>query len=139
MSLKVWLPLNGSLENKGCKDYSLTMHRGNLVYHNDGKIGKCFYANGINTLQIQNIIPDFYNINGYSLCVWFYIESNNTSHSGSAIISAGDWNHEVLNLALSDWSTDHYTRLRISGTSWSRTYTYNFVKNKWYHVVVCSD
>lgn len=139
MSLKIWLPLTGSLENKGCGNYPLTMHRGSLIYHNEGKIGKCFYANGVNTIQIQNIIPDLYNISGYSLCAWFYIESNNTTHSGSAIISAGNWNNEVLNLALSDWSTDHYTRLRISGTNWGRTYAYNFVKNKWYHVVICSD
>jgi hypothetical protein len=57
-----------------------------------GKIGQCFNANGVNTIQINNIIPDFYNYSGYSLCAWFYINAQNTSHSGSAIISAGNWN-----------------------------------------------
>ena len=139
MSLQVWLPLNGDLHNQGLKQYNLNLFRGSEVYNNNGKIGKCFYANGVNTIKILNIIPDFYNYAGYSLCAWFYIEGQNTSHSGSAIISAGNWNAQVLNLSISDWSSDHYTRLRISGTNWNNTYAYNFQKNVWYHVVVSSD
>ena len=139
MSLQVWLPLNGNLNNQGLSNYNLVMFRGSEVYNNNGKIGKCFYANGVNTIKILNIIPNFYNYTGYSLCAWFYIEGQNPSHSGSAIISAGNWNNQVLNLSVSDWSSDHYTRLRISGTNWNNTYTYNFQKNIWYHVVVSSD
>ena len=139
MSLQVWLPLTGNLKNKGATDYNLSMFRGSEVYNDSGKIGKCFHSNGVNTIKILNIIPDFYNYTGYSLCAWFYIEAQNTSHSGSAIISAGNWNNQVLNLALSDWSTDHYTNLRVSGPSWSRAYQYTFNKNTWYHVVVSSD
>lgn len=139
MALQVWLPLNGDLKQQGLKKYNLSMFRGSEVYNNNGKIGKCFYANGVNTIKILNIIPDFYNYSAYSLCAWFYIEARNTSHTGCGIISAGNWNSQVLNLGLSDWSTDHYTRLRISGTSWARTYTYDFALNTWYHVVVSSD
>ena len=139
MSLQVWLPLNGNLNNQGLSNYNLSIFRGTEVYNDAGKIGKCFYANGVNTIKILNIIPDFYNYLEYSLCAWFYIEAQNPSHSGSAIISGGNWNNQLLNLSVSDWSTDHYTKLRISGTSWNNTYTYNFMKNTWYHVVVCSD
>ena len=139
MALRVWLPLNGTLENKGISNYTINMFRGTETYNNNGKIGKCFYANGVNTIKILNIIPDFYNYTGYSLCAWFYIEAQNTTHSGAAIISAGNWNNQVLNLAVSDWSTDHYTVLRISGTSWSKLYSYTFNTNTWYHVVVSSD
>lgn len=139
MSLRVWLPLNGNLNNQGLSNYNISMFRGTEIYNNNGKIGKCFHANGVNTIKILNMIPDVYNYAGYSLCAWFYIEGQNTSHSGSAIISAGNWNNQLLNLSVSDWSTDHYTRLRVSGTSWNYTYSYNFLKNIWYHVVVCSD
>ncbi len=139
MSLQVWLPLNGNLHNQGLSNYNISMLRGSAIFDNNGKIGKCFHANGVNTIKIENIIPDFYNYSGYSLCVWFYIESQNTSHSGSGIISAGNWNNQILNLALSDWSTDHYTRLQVSGTSWNKIYNYTFNKNTWYHVVVSSD
>lgn len=139
MSLQVWLPLNGDLHNQGLGNYNITMFRGTETYHNKGKIGKCFHSNGVNTIKIINIIPDFYNYTGYSLSAWFYIETNNTSHSGSGIISAGNWNNQILNLALSGWSTDHYTQLQVSGTSWNKIYTYNFSINTWYHVVVSSD
>lgn len=139
MSLQVWLPLNGDLHNQGLSDYNISMLRGSTIFDNNGKIGKCFYANGVNTIKIENIISDFYNYSGYSLCAWFYIEAQNTSHTGSAIISAGNWNNQVLNLALSDWSTDHYTRLQVSGTSWNKIYNYTFNKNTWYHVVISSD
>lgn len=137
--LQVWLPLNGNIKNQGLSNYTIDAVRGSIVYNDSGKIGKCFYAHGVNTLRINNIIPDFYNYSSYSLCAWLYIEAQNTTHSGSAVISAGDWNAQVLNLALGDWSTDHYTTLRISGTSWSRNYAYNFFANQWYHVVVSSD
>ena len=139
MALQVWLPLKGNLQNQGLSNYNLSMFRGTETYNNNGKIGKCFYANGVNTIKILNIIPDFYHYTEYSLCAWFYIEAQNTSHSGSAIISAGNWNNQVLNLAVSNWSTDHYTYLRISGTNWNTTYAYNFQINTWYHVVVSCD
>ena len=139
MALKVWLPLNGTLDNLGTSNYSITAFRGSITYNANGKIGQCFHSNGVNTLKINNILPDIYNYSAYSLCAWAYVESNNTSHSGSGIISAGNWNNQLLNLSMSDWSTDHYTKLRISGTNWNRTYSYNFYKNIWYHIVVCDD
>lgn len=139
MSLQVWLPLNGDLHNQGLSNYDISIMRGSAVFNQNGKIGQCFYANGVNTIQIKNIISDIYNYSGYSLCAWFYIEAQNTSHSGSGIISAGDWNNQILNLALSRWSSDHYTQLQVSGPRWNKTYNFNFNKNTWYHAVVCSD
>lgn len=139
MALRVWLPLDGDLRNLGTSNYNISVFRGSEVYDNNGKIGKCFNANGVNTLKISNIISDFYNYTSYSLCAWCYCTAQNTVHPGSAIISGGDWNHQVLNLAMSDWSTDHYTHLRISGTNWSRTYYYNFNLNTWYHIIVSCD
>lgn len=139
MSLRVWLPLDGSLRNLGISHYDISAARGTIIYNNNGKIGKCFYANGVNVLKIGNIMPDFYNYKAYSLCAWAYVESNNIAHTGSAIISAGNWNSQLLNLALSDWSSDHYTKLRISGSNWNRTYSYNFYKNIWYHIAICDD
>ena len=139
MSLQVWLPLTKDLRQQGLSNATVSIMRGNETWDNNGKLGKCFYANGVNTLQINNIIPQLYNTNGYSLCAWFYIESQNTVHNGSGIVSGGNWNNQVLNLSVSDWSSDHYTRLRVSGTNWNHTYTYNFYKNIWYHAVVCSD
>lgn len=139
MPLQVWLPFTKDLSNQGLSNYQIGMFRGTETYNDSGKFGKCFYANGVNTIKIYNIIPDFYNYNGYSLCAWFYIESQNTVHTGSAIVSAGNWNQQLLNLAVSNWSSDHYTYLRVSGTGWDKMYAYTFNLNTWYHVVVSSD
>lgn len=67
MALRVWLPLNGSLENKGISDYPISIYQGQENYNANGKIGSCFYSNGVNTIKISNIIPDFYNYSEYSL------------------------------------------------------------------------
>lgn len=139
MSLKVWLPLTGDLRNLGTSNYEIAAYRGSIVYHNNGKIGKCFHSNGANNLIIKDIMQDFYNYPAYSICAWACADGQNTGHTGSGIISAGNWNSQLINLAMSNWSTDHYTKLRISGSNWNRTYDYNFQTGIWYHIVVCDD
>ena len=77
--------------------------------------------------------------NEFSLSVWFKCTAQNTGHSGSALISCGDWNQSthLLNLALCYYNTDHYTTLLITSNSgWSYGYSYNFQLNTWYHVVL---
>ena len=44
MALRVWLPLNGTLENKGVSDFTITNN--GAAIDNSGKIGKCYYFNG---------------------------------------------------------------------------------------------
>lgn len=44
MSLQVWLPLNGNLNNYGCSDLTFSLVANNTAVNNSGKIGKC-YAN----------------------------------------------------------------------------------------------
>lgn len=44
MALRVWLPLNGTLENKGISNVTVTNN--NVTIDNNGKIGKCYYFNG---------------------------------------------------------------------------------------------
>ena len=41
MSLKVWLPLLGNLDNIGCSNVSVTSFN-NPTVNADGKIGKCY-------------------------------------------------------------------------------------------------
>ena len=43
MSLVVWLPLNGDLENKGLEN--ITVSNNGAVVNDNGKIGKCYYFN----------------------------------------------------------------------------------------------
>ena len=44
MSLKIWLPLNGNIENQGLADITITNN--GATVDNNGKIGKCYSFNG---------------------------------------------------------------------------------------------
>ena len=44
MSLKIWLPLNGNIENQGLADVTITNN--GATVDNNGKIGKCYSFNG---------------------------------------------------------------------------------------------
>ncbi len=46
MALRIWLPLNGSLENKGISDITVTNNGATI--DNNGKIGKCYNFDGTN-------------------------------------------------------------------------------------------
>ena len=67
MSLQVWLPLNGNLNNQGLSNISITNY--NSTIDNNGKIGKCYSFNGSNTtIALSN---STLNTNSdYSICLW---------------------------------------------------------------------
>jgi hypothetical protein len=44
MALRIWLPLNGSLENIGISDVTVTNN--GATVDTAGKIGQCYYFNG---------------------------------------------------------------------------------------------
>lgn len=139
MSLQVWLPLNGDLHNQGLSDVIVTNN--GAIVDNNGKIGKCYNFGQNKYLKIDNYANTFLNFKEFSLSVWFKCTAQNSSHSGSALISSGNWNqaNNLLNLALGNFSTDHYTKLLVSGSgSWANGYNYNFYLNTWYHVVLTS-
>ena len=52
MSLVVWLPLNGNLDNQGILNYQINNTK-NASIDDSGKIGKCFYIDG-KCLTINN-------------------------------------------------------------------------------------
>lgn len=139
MALQVWLPLNGDLRNQGLTSIEVT-NNGTTI-DNNGKIGKCYSFGANKYINLINYAPIFLTYNTFSLSVWFKCTAQNTSHTGSALISSGNWNAaaNLLNLALGNFSSDHYTKLLISGSGgWGNGYSYNFYLNTWYHVVLTS-
>lgn len=65
MSLQVWLPLNGNLNNQGLSDITIT---GTPAYGN-GKIGKNA-LDLINSQQIKITCPNLNNVSKFSICFW---------------------------------------------------------------------
>ena len=81
MALRVWLPLNGNINNYGISDVTVTNNGATI--DNNGKIGKCYSFNG-SSAKIStpiNLTPEM------SFCVWvkfnsvqnFVIDARNSS------------------------------------------------------------
>lgn len=74
MSLKVWLPLNGDLENKGTSNVNITAN--GATVNTSGKIGSCYSFDGSDD-YISLDSPVFYDIikggtQPFSIAMWIY-------------------------------------------------------------------
>lgn len=70
MSLQIWLPLNGNLNNQGLSNVTATNH--GATVGNNGKIGKCYQ----NTASNYITIPVTINVKQpFSLCYWYRIDT----------------------------------------------------------------
>lgn len=77
MALRVWLPLNGTLDNIGISDVTITNN--DVVIDNNGKIGKCYKFNGTSSYLLGNYSPFTNNTQEWSYACWFKPEN---SHYG---------------------------------------------------------
>lgn len=68
MSLRVWLPLCGNLNNNGLED--LTVSNNGATVDNNGKLGKCYAFSGSDQyLEFNKALGPYYN-NDFSYAVW---------------------------------------------------------------------
>ena len=111
MGLKVWLPLDGSLENKGVD--KITFNGVTPVFGTAGKIG----ANGLDiyaTPQIKVNIPSLTNAQKFSFAFWYKPRSNaNVTSNWQAVFTLDDAN-----------TSDGVGRLRIESSYGSVASTY---------------
>ena len=69
MSLQVWLPLDGNLDNLGLRGDIVVSNTGATV-NDSGKIGKCYYFNGSSQyLQLNKSLTDLYT-KDFSWAIW---------------------------------------------------------------------
>ena len=85
MSLQIWLPLRGNLNNNGIA--SATITNSNATVDASGKIGSCYSFNGSTScIEITcSSFPTFFS-GPFSICMWFY---NNDNSSRSILF--GNW------------------------------------------------
>ena len=130
MSLIVWLPLNGDLENQGLSNVTVT-NNGTTV-DNNGKIGKCYSFNGSsNYITISSLeIPE-----NFSISIWGKWNSlNNWSRLldfGSAVGGAG-YGFLIAN-------NNTTSQMNFSYECGSGSVNVNIgtiVLNTWYHIAV---
>lgn len=93
MSLRVWLPLRGSLENLGIDEVELTNN--GATASNQGKIGSCYSFNGTDN-YITMVDSDFPSIfaGDFSVCFWVYNATDGSRDiyfANYGISGGGNW------------------------------------------------
>lgn len=135
MSLRVWLPLNGSLENKGLDDVTVTNN--GAVVDNNGKIGKCYSFGTENSYITVDSEPIKHFIE-FSFACWVKIISWNSAYATIFAIknSAGiAWNNLIF--SLSRESRSYFLDFNIDGSNGytsSSCHTKELSLNTWYHI-----
>ena len=141
MSLQIWLPLNGNLNNQGLSKINITNN--GAIIDDNGKIGKCYAFN-----TVGNYIQTNYNFypgtNDFSIACWFYLTENTNqtyqhicSFKTTAAASAGIamiyhrgqqkflWSTANGSTAQEIWSADSFPTSTIYNT--------------WHHLIMIRD
>ena len=136
MSLRVWLPLNGSLENKGLDDITVTNNGATI--DNNGKIGKCYSFGTGNSYIVIDSTP-LKTFTEFSFACWVKIISWNTNYStifAAKNSTSTSWNNLIFSLLRSGGNPNLCFNIS-NGTSYTATNCYTGVLslNTWYHIV----
>ena len=133
MSLCVWLPLNGDLENKGLDD--ITVVNNGATIDNNGKIGKCYSFDGTNDyINITNVnYPNIF-AGSFSICFWIYSStdgSRDVYFGNYGLSGSGNW----LNI---EKNTSNQLRFWWNNGSPQKYFTsYNILNEEgWTHVTL---
>ena len=135
MALKIWLPLNGSLENKGISDVTVTNN--GATVDNNGKIGKCYKTNAAGTIYTHNINLKL-GLN-FSIAFWLRIDAFQSTWNNFFTLDY-DGNHYMGMCYNQSTSGRIGWHIRVDNTSGTATYIYDnygfdgLSTNTWYHI-----
>lgn len=126
MSLRIWLPLNGDLNNQGY-DQGLIKNVGGTI-DNNGKIGSCYYLNSTSRIYSHLFTPKS---NNFSICCWYKATpEDETSGYLFGISRASSASYLLYKAGLTQF------RIYINGQT---TYTHNIDLTKWHHLTLTYD
>ena len=134
MSLRVWLPLNGTLDNQGLDDVVVTNNGATI--DNNGKIGKCYYFNGSSYLSIPIDFSTF-STTECSMCVWAKIPDPTFENKQLLHIGKGSgWTNNRFALLYRTGSAQVVSSIS-DGTNYL-AYNCNapIITNQWIHLAV---
>lgn len=151
MSLILWMPLNGTLDNNGLLSPNYHMQT-KLKYNNNGKLGKCMQFDG-DASQILSISNVPQKTSNFSWSCWFCQTSVTTTNNGVAstsqyLLSAGrdcgiiGFNLRVMNgvLVVHLGSAEDPTTSVPTTSKTAKSITIQSLSlNTWYHVTVTVD
>ena len=126
MSLQVWLPLNGTLDNQGLSNVTVTNN--GATVNNNGKIGKCYYFTPNQWIKIS-LPAEMTTIKNITVAAW--VKSHSTtmalggiSHNGAATLAG-------ITLYSSGWQLS-------GGGSWKYVNGGTIANTQVWHHVTCT-
>lgn len=139
MALQLWLPLNGTLENKGCADAVITNN--GATVDTVGKTGSCYSFDGSDdmiSINCQKIYDILGGSQPFSMTIWVY-----RGDSTRAILF-GDYKISPItdkNFVNLELSTDNHIYFYWgNGTGYDRKLDFSsVVLNQWSHIAVTYD
>ena len=135
MSLQVWLPLNGNLEQNGVS--STIADSNNISINSNGKIGKCIE---FNTSITSGIYSNNFNTNLWTECsitLWLKIVSFNATWDTYLQIGDGNtpWNSYIVGLLRNNANSNLVFCISNGTTSTQASFTTpNLETGIWYHI-----
>lgn len=131
MSLQVWLPLNGNLNNQGLSD--VTVINNGATVDNNGKIGKCYKFDGT-YLTVSTGLPA--NPTIFSFCSWVKLISGYAVNNGCHLVALGN-NCRIC--VSKDSAAIRFIGNNATVSCSSSVLSSNLIADVWYHVAVIFD
>ena len=133
MSVQVWLPLCGNIQNQGLMDIT-TSALGTVAYNAGGKIGSAFRAGGTsqvtNGVSINNNFLEMLSNKTATVAVWVKPLGNHFHYNGT-IFSSGDWNKKRWAFGVSQ----NNSQVDVFCNSHNTYVTCAVPVNEWTHLV----
>lgn len=136
MSLQVWLPLNGNLNNQGLSDFNQIINT-NPAYVDNGKIGKALSLGSIS--MPADTMQSIFKNNCFSICFWIYINADTGDTAKRAMFFGNNsprryslFQYPTCNDLHWSWAND--TTNNISGV-----YSGAFPSYQWTHCTITYD
>ena len=127
MALRVWMPLNGNLNQQGASSCTLTNN--NATVDNNGKIGKCYSFNGSNSYIRTTIPSDMKSIKNTSICVW--VKSTSSTGAVGGISHDVGYDLACMTLYNNQWQF-------VSGSAWKYINAGSYANTSTWHHLACT-
>ena len=142
MSLQVWLPLNGDINNNGLLGNLIATQNSSPAVNNSGKIGKCYSFDGVDDFVNINADKTFFSGKEITFSAWLKctFATSGSSKSGTVMEISGDlcltFNCDSTQVRYGFWRAYSNNGTRSGDVQNSGIYLPN---NEWHHVAVTFD
>ncbi len=127
MSLRVWLPLNGNLDNQGVDSVSVTS---TAILDSAGKIGQCYSFSGVNYIAIPKMVLS--GTTEWTYSAWIYLNNVSTT-TATCLFSC---RNSVTNTGYTIFLYPNNSKMLIDDGVRYEVTPMTFAAQTWYHITV---